>query len=140
VPQPESNGLTAISRANCLSVASFRTADVNLFGAGYPAQQGKASGVFLCLLSFAQAKKVRRRAGAQPRGFDWFVLLVVKDKTNTGGSRPARRLTFFNVKKVSKKTGSPSGGHIPSPGFGGFYSLRSMGSGPIQGGLSTQLS
>ena len=27
----------------------------------------KALGVFLCLLSFAQAKKVRRRSGAQPR-------------------------------------------------------------------------
>ena len=68
MPKPESNGLTSISRANCLSVASFRTADVHLFDVGYPATQGKASGVFLCLLSFAQAKKVKRRPGAQPRG------------------------------------------------------------------------
>jgi hypothetical protein len=36
LPQPETNGLTAISRANCLSVASFCTADVHLFGSGYP--------------------------------------------------------------------------------------------------------
>jgi hypothetical protein len=32
-------------------------------------------------------------------------------KNNTGGSRPARRLTFFNAKKVSKKACS-CGGHF----------------------------
>lgn len=36
LPPPETNGLTTISRANCLSVASFCTADVHLFGSGYP--------------------------------------------------------------------------------------------------------
>jgi len=36
LPQPETNGLTAISRANCLSVASFCSADVHLFVSGYP--------------------------------------------------------------------------------------------------------
>jgi len=33
-------------------------------------------------------------------GFFFFTLGL---KTKTGGSRPARRLTFFNAKKVSKK-------------------------------------
>jgi hypothetical protein len=32
-------------------------------------------------------------------------------KSKTGGSRPARRLTFYNAKKVSKKAGS-CGGHF----------------------------
>ena len=31
-----------------------------------PAQRARHWGVFLCLLSFAQAKKVRRRQGPQP--------------------------------------------------------------------------
>jgi len=96
VPPPESNGLTAISRANCLSAASFRTADVHLFDAGTLRSRARLRGVFLCLLSFAQAKKVRRRAGAQPRGFGWFGFCFAKDKSNTGGMRPAGSKGFVS--------------------------------------------
>jgi hypothetical protein len=37
-----------------------------------------------------------------------FTMLIT---SKTGGSRPARRLTFFNAKKVSKKACS-CGGHL----------------------------
>jgi hypothetical protein len=59
VPPPESNGLTSISRANCLSEASFRHAGVHLFGAGNPAEQGKKPGGLLLLTFLGQARKVR---------------------------------------------------------------------------------
>ena len=101
VPQPVSNGLTAISRANCLSAASFRTADVHLFGTGYP-RSGQGFGVcfFAYFLSHKQ-REVRGRAGAQPRGLDWF-FLVAKVKDNTGGSRAAKRHPFVRQQKDAK--------------------------------------
>ncbi len=57
--------------------------------------------------------------------------------------RVASRQTpyFFQRQKSKQKDWfSPSGGHIPSPGFGGFYEFLSMGSGPFQGGLPAVLS
>ena len=36
VPPPEANGLKTISRTNCLSVASFRSAGFHLFVSGNP--------------------------------------------------------------------------------------------------------
>jgi len=59
-------GLTSISRANCLSEASFRPADVHLFACGDPATQGKASGALCLLTLFGHANKVRRLAGRNP--------------------------------------------------------------------------
>jgi hypothetical protein len=69
----------------------------------------------------------------------FFVFLQSKDRT--GGSRPARRLTFVQAAtKVSKNALAPSGGHIPLHGFGAFYEQLNMGSGPVQKGLSPVLS
>jgi hypothetical protein len=43
---------------------------------------------------------------------------LLKTKSRTGGSRPAKRLTFVQAAtKVTKSALAPSGGHIPSPGF-----------------------
>jgi len=66
VPPPEANGLKTISRTNCLSEASFRSAGFHLFACGNPATQGKASGAFCLLTLFGQANKVRRLAGRNP--------------------------------------------------------------------------
>jgi hypothetical protein len=77
-------GLTSISRANCLSEASFRPADVHLFGTGHPHSGQGIGGVFLCLLSFAQAKKVRRRQGPQPL----HPLALIDGWPVASGSRP----------------------------------------------------
>jgi len=66
VPQPEANGLKTISRTNCLSVASFRSAGFHLFASGNPATQGKASGALCLLTLFGQANKVRRLTGRNP--------------------------------------------------------------------------
>jgi hypothetical protein len=65
VPPPVPNGLKTISKTNCLSVASFRTAGFHLFGARNPAELGKASGSFL-LLSFSLTRQKNEVAGGQP--------------------------------------------------------------------------
>ena len=53
----------------------------------------------------------------------FFVFL--QSKNRTGGSRPARRLTFVQAAtKVSKNALAPSGGHIPLHGFSVFYGGR----------------
>ena len=62
LPQPVANGLTSISRANCLSVASFRTADVHLFGTGYP-RSGQGIGAHFSAYSFYASKKSKATSG-----------------------------------------------------------------------------
>ncbi|TYO98372.1 hypothetical protein EDC39_107173 [Geothermobacter ehrlichii] len=52
-----------------------------------------------------ERQRVRRRPGAQPRISLHRPKVANKIKRKTGGSRPARRLTFFNAKKVSKNAG-----------------------------------
>jgi hypothetical protein len=43
-------------------------------------------------------------------------------KSKTGGSRPARRLTFAHAAtKVSKNAFTPCGGHILLPASGDFF-------------------
>lgn len=55
----------AISRANCLSVASFRPAGIHLCGGGNPPEAGKAVGdqVVSLVTFFRPVKKVTRLAG-----------------------------------------------------------------------------
>jgi hypothetical protein len=73
MPQPEPNGLTTISRANCLSAASFRHAGVHLFGGGTPAEQGKKPGGLLLLTFLGQARKVRCPPGATGKVLFWML-------------------------------------------------------------------
>ena len=61
-----------------------------------PAQRARHWGVFLCLLSFAQAKKVRRRQGPQPL----HPLILIDDLPVAPGRRP----TFLaRPRKVGKR-------------------------------------
>jgi hypothetical protein len=68
LPQPETDGLTAISRANCLSEASFCTADVHLFGSGFP-RSGQGIGAHFSAYSFCASKKSKATAGGATPGF-----------------------------------------------------------------------
>jgi len=59
--------------------------------------------------------KGQKKGASLPLAFIWpglcEVSLCVAATIKTGGSRPARRLTFFNARKVSKKACS-CGGHF----------------------------
>ena len=68
LPQPMTNGLTAISRANCLSVASFCTAVVHLFDIGSP-RSGQGIGAHFSAYSFCARKKSKATAGGATPGF-----------------------------------------------------------------------
>ena len=69
LPQPMTNGLTAISRANCLRrQPSFRTADVHLFDIGYP-RSGQGIGAHFSAYSFCASKKSKATAGGATPGF-----------------------------------------------------------------------
>jgi hypothetical protein len=69
LPQPRTNGLTAISRANCLRrKPSFRTADVHLFDIGYP-RSGQGIGAHFSAYSFCASKKSKATAGGATPGF-----------------------------------------------------------------------
>ena len=74
----EVNGLKSISSETCLSGASFLNAGFHLFaGVNLPLPKVMAdqeAGVFLCILSFVHTKKGWRRSGAQPRGYECFLI------------------------------------------------------------------
>ena len=60
LPPPVANGLTSISRANCLRrQPSFRPADVHLFGIGNPRS---GQGIGGCLLTFFGTSKESKAA------------------------------------------------------------------------------
>ncbi|HSO26624.1 MAG TPA: hypothetical protein VLS48_01040 [Anaerolineales bacterium] len=61
-----------------------------------PAQRARHWGVFLCLLSFAQAKKVRRRQGPQPLHPQTLIICLLV--------APGRHPTFLaRPRKVGKR-------------------------------------
>jgi len=58
LPPPVTNGLTSISRANCLRrKPSFRPADVHLFGTGNPRS---GQGIRVCFFAYFLSHKQRK--------------------------------------------------------------------------------
>ncbi len=68
VTPPERSGRFAKKAENCLSGSEFFPPVKRLRSGGYP--QGKELGRVFLLTLLSRYKRVRRRAGAQPRGLE----------------------------------------------------------------------
>ena len=102
LPQPMTNGLTAISRANCLRrQPSFRTADVHLFDIGSP-RSGQGIGAHFSAYSFCASKK-SKTSGVTGRAGSKVLACSVNVKIKTAGRGPQPPYSFDGPKEYAEK-------------------------------------